>query len=77
MSSYEHLTILPDHQDEEKLICIVWDFSDIQVLEIQNLSNFTRPYRLEPGYIQQIMNAYIAYQSRTGVDELLLRAHQV
>jgi hypothetical protein len=73
LKTYEHLTILPDYENPGKLICVLWDFSLTEVHYIGDLSNYIRPYRLESGYIQQIMNAYIAYQSRTGVDELFVK----
>lgn len=73
LKTYEHLTILPNHENPEKLMCALWNFNVTEVHNIEELGNYTRPYRLEPGYIQQIMNKYIAYQSRTGVDELFVK----
>ncbi|AZN39565.1 hypothetical protein [Paenibacillus albus] len=69
----EHLSIIPDPTDRTKLICVIWKLSDSTTVKIKNLKDYTRPYRLMNSYIQQIVNSYIAYHSRAGVDELFIK----
>ncbi|MGN7360436.1 response regulator receiver domain [Paenibacillus sp. SAF-054] len=69
----EHLSIIPDPEDRAKLICVIWKLSDSNTVKIKDLKDYTRPYRLMNNYIQQIVNSYIAYHSRAGVDEVFIK----
>lgn len=70
----EKLTILPDPlPNSNKLICIKWEYYNTKVIPINNLKDYMRPYRLNHSYAQQIVNHYIAYHSRAGVEELFFK----
>lgn len=75
----EHLSILPNPEKDGELICIKWNCSRTTVIDISNeksqIKRYSRPYRFDSTYCQQIINKYIAYHSRAGVDELHIKEH--
>ncbi|WP_338554616.1 response regulator receiver domain [Paenibacillus sp. KS-LC4] len=73
----QHISVLPKPDSPNDLICIKWDFYKTEIIDIKNnFSNYrtyTRPYRFEQSYCQQIINSYLSYHSRSGVDELFFK----
>ncbi|MEK3865191.1 response regulator receiver domain [Paenibacillus sp. FSL H7-0716] len=72
----QHLSVLPNPENLE-LLCIKWEFYKTEVIDIKNnfeqYKSYKRPYRFEQSYCQQIINSYLAYHSRSGVDELFFK----
>lgn len=73
----EHITIIPN--DEGNICSVKWKFYESKSIDLKNREDFDmitkciRPYRLNDIYAQQIINKYIAYFSRVGVDELFIK----
>lgn len=75
----EHFMILPGVDDENRLVRIVWQYHRIVPLDLRKIScdNFEkmcRPYRLAYEYMRQIMGEFVAFYSKSGVEELFLKA---
>ncbi len=66
-------------RNEEKIVYIEWRFYDIKQFnlkeqdEFQNICSYKRPARLDERYMRQIANKYVAYYSRSGVDEIFVK----
>ncbi len=73
----QHISILPKPTSPNELICVKWEFYKTEVIDIKgnfaNYKTYTRPYRFEQSYCQQIINSYLSYHSRSGVDELFFK----
>lgn len=73
----QHISILPNPTSPSELICIKWEFYKTEIVDIKNnftnYKTYTRPYRFEQSYCQQIINSYLSYHSRSGVDELFFK----
>lgn len=73
---YNHYSILPL---DNKLIQVEWFFYNEKYInlsvkdDIENLSNYTRPYRMQKHYLQQIISEYFAFWNRSGVDEVFIK----
>lgn len=75
----EHFTILPGVDDENKLVRVVWKYHRIVSLDLNKIScsdyeNLYRPYRLTYEYARQIIGEFVAFYSKSGVEELFLKA---
>lgn len=75
----EHFMILPGVDNENRLVSIVWQYHKIVSLDLKqvsydNFENICRPYRLSYEYIRQIMGEFVAFYSKSGVEELFLKA---
>lgn len=75
----EHFTILPGIEDQNELIRVVWKYHRIEKLDLNQIScsdfeNLSRPYRLTYEYVSQIMGEFVAFYSKSGVEELFLKA---
>lgn len=72
----QHISILPNPEGKD-LICVKWEFYKTKVIDIRNGFSdyrlYKRPYRFEQSYCQQIINSYLSYHSRSGVDELFFK----
>lgn len=73
----QHISILPKPNSPSDMICIKWEFYKTEVIDIKNnfsdYKTYSRPYRFEQSYCQQIINEYLSYHSRSGVDELFFK----
>lgn len=74
----EHFTILPGVNDRQMLVRVVWQFHRIYMLDLKRMArkkydNFCRPYRLTNEYFRQIMGEFVAFYSKSGVEELFLK----
>ncbi|OOM79128.1 response regulator receiver domain [Clostridium sp. BL-8] len=71
-----HLSILPLNNVLEK---IEWRFYEEKIIDLNDKSNveclkkYTRPYRMQKQYLQEILSKYFAFWSRSGVDEIFLK----
>lgn len=71
-----HLTILPVNEGLEKF---EWRFYEEKIINLKNksnleeLKNYTRPYRMQKQYLQQILSKYFSFWSRSGVDEIFIK----
>ncbi len=75
----EHFTILPGIDDKNKLVRVVWKYHRIVALDLNKIScsdyeNLYRPYRLTYEYVRQIIGEFVAFYSKSGVEELFLKA---
>lgn len=75
----EHFTILPGIDDENKLVRVVWKYHRIVALDLKKIScsnyeNLYRPYRLTYEYVREIIGEFVAFYSKSGVEELFLKA---
>lgn len=61
--------------EEKKVKIIKWNFYEVITLHEDDvkLDNMKKMLYLRKEYIQNVMNRYIAYQSRAGVDELFFK----
>lgn len=57
----------------EELIYIKWNFFDTCTIELSDLDEKESLLTLKKDYIQNIMNRYIAYQSRAGINEIFYK----
>lgn len=77
-----HVSILPISEEDgtEKLIYVSWQLFGImnfdmnQEEDYEKLCSFSRPVMMSEQYTRQIANAFTAYFSRAGVDELFMKA---
>lgn len=77
-----HVSILPVKEGDanEKLIYIAWQFFGVvnfdmnQEADYEKLCSFSRPVMMSEQYTRQIANAFTAYFSRAGVDEVFMKA---
>ena len=78
-----HLSILPVYDKElgrEEIKYINWRFFDVVRFNLKTLAdydelcNWQRPYTMAEPYARQIANAFTAYFSRAGVDELFMKS---
>ncbi|WP_214772385.1 response regulator receiver domain [Exiguobacterium sp. s39] len=58
---------------DEELIYIKWNFFDTCTIELSDLDEKESLLTLKKDYIQNIMNRYIAYQSRAGINEIFYK----
>ena len=75
----EHFTILPGIEDENQILRVVWQYHRIVNLDLKKVSmddyeNLYRPYRLTYEHIRQIMGEFVSFYSKSGVEELFLKA---
>lgn len=75
----EHFTILPGVEDENKLMRVIWQYHKIVSLDLNRIlcsdfENLRRPYKLTYEYVRQIMGEFVAFYSKSGVEELFLKA---
>lgn len=83
MKENAHLSFLPVYvkkKHKEEIRYINWRFFDIKkfnlkdTAEYEELCNWSRPYTMAEPYARQIANAFTAYFSRAGVDELFMKS---
>jgi len=68
-----HVTAVPI-PSEKTVKFVKWSFYHTECMKIDDLqSKYDRIITLKKDYIQKIMNRYISYQSRVGVDELFYK----
>ena len=78
INAKEHYTALPDINDQS-LIFVQWKFYDINTIEKAEIDNLLKDEKIEImgtikiEYAQNIINRYIAYQSRAGVQEMFYK----
>ncbi len=75
----EHFTVLPGVDDENQIVRVIWQYHRIVALDLNKISciefeNLCRPYRLTYEYVRQIMGEFVAFYSKSGVEELFLKA---
>ena len=75
----EHLTILPDPENENKSIHVIWKYHFIQEIDLKKITvadyeALYRPYRLTYEYIRQIVGEFVSFYSKSGVEELFLKS---
>lgn len=75
----EHFAILPGIDDENQIVRMVWQYHRIAALDLHKISrdnfeNLYRPYRLAYEYTRQIMGEFVSFYSKSGVEELFLKA---
>jgi hypothetical protein len=75
----EHLTILPDPENENTSIHVIWKYHSIQEIDLKKIAvadyeALYRPYRLTYEYIRQIVGEFVSFYSKSGVEELFLKS---
>ncbi|MEY9096510.1 response regulator receiver domain [Paenibacillus sp. RC84] len=72
----QRLSVIPDPSGTG-LLCVKWEYYKTKIMDIKNnfaeYKDYKRPYKFEQSYCQQIINSYLAYHSRSGVDELFFK----
>lgn len=59
--------------DDNKFIFIKWKFYDVATIDAGDISKDEVVITLKKEYIQNILNKYLAYQSRAGVEEIFYK----
>lgn len=77
----EHLTFLPDPNEENDVCIVKWDFHNIKQLDLKQkdesvFNNWFRPYRLLDEYHKQIMSEFNSFYSKVGVEELFVKSNK-
>lgn len=75
----EHFAILPGVDDENQLVRVIWQYHKIAAIDFHKISKddfkrLYRPYKLAYEYVRQIMGEFVAFYSKSGVEELFLKA---
>jgi hypothetical protein len=61
-------------EEEKKLVFVKWNFYEVTSLKSEKFDeNMEKICTLKKEYIQKIINSYIGYQSRAGVEELFFK----
>lgn len=58
---------------EEELFYVKWNFFDTCTVELSKIEEIESLITLKKDYIQNIINRYIAYQSRAGINEIFYK----
>ncbi|WP_312519128.1 hypothetical protein [Anaerospora sp.] len=59
--------------NSNKVVFVKWDFYNVQTLSQDELTDWTKVASLKKTYTQRVINKYIAYQVRAGVEELFFK----
>ena len=75
----EHFTILPGIEDGNVPIRVIWQYHRIAEIDLnrippEDFASWFRPYRLSYEYIRQLVGEFVAFYSKSGVEELFLES---
>lgn len=75
----EHFTILPGIEDENVPIRVIWQYHRIAEIDLNRIPSedfvsWFRPYRLSYEYIRQLVGEFVAFYSKSGVEELFIES---